>query len=161
MASERLGEILDLELEKVREEKKIPKLDLRGDIKIQDITFRYGTRRPVLEHNSMDIKRGERIVLVGESGSGKTTLVKLLLNLYQPEAGEILLCNRNIKDIQLELLRNRIAYIPQETFLFSGSIMENLTLGNEDASIDEVIDAAQKAKAMSLLTKCHCDMRHG
>lgn len=153
VASDRLGEILDLELEKVKEDKKIAKLSIDGDIQINDITFRYGTRRPILEHINMRIQKGERIALVGESGSGKTTLAKLLLNLYQPEKGEILLCDRNIQDIQLELLRSRIAYIPQETFLFSGSIMENLMLGAEDVTVDEVIDAAQKAQAHEFINE--------
>ncbi len=153
VASDRLGEILDLELENISEEKKIAKLSITGDIQIKDITFRYGTRRPVLEHISINIHRGERIALVGESGSGKTTLAKLLLNLYQPEQGEILLNGRNIQDIQLELLRNRIAYIPQETFLFSGSIMENLMLGNEEVTVDDVIDAAQKASAHEFINE--------
>ena len=153
VASDRLGEILDLELEKVREDKKIAKIPIDGDIRIKDITFRYGTRRPVLEHISMLIQKGECIALVGESGSGKTTLAKLLLNLYQPEKGEILLCDRNIQDIQLELLRKRIAYIPQETFLFSGSIMENLMLGAEDVTVDEVIEAAQKAQAHEFINE--------
>lgn len=153
VASDRLGEILDLEIERIAEEHKIKEMNLKGDIELRDITFRYGTRRPVLEHVSMQIRKGERIALVGESGSGKTTLAKLLLNLYHAEDGEVLLCDRNVQDIQLELLRDRIAYIPQETFLFSGSIMENLMLGNEDATIEDVIDAATKAQAHEFINQ--------
>lgn len=153
VASDRLGEILDLEIERIAEEHKIKEMNLKGDIELRDITFRYGTRRPVLEHVSMQIRKGERIALVGESGSGKTTLAKLLLNLYHAEEGEVLLCDRNVQDIQLELLRDRIAYIPQETFLFSGSIMENLMLGNEDATVEDVIDAATKAQAHEFINQ--------
>lgn len=153
VASDRLGEILDLEIERIAEEHKIKEMNLKGDIVLRDITFRYGTRRPVLEHVSMQIRKGERIALVGESGSGKTTLAKLLLNLYHAEDGEVLLCDRNVQDIQLELLRDRIAYIPQETFLFSGSIMENLMLGNEDATVEDVIDAATKAQAHEFINQ--------
>lgn len=153
VASDRLGEILDLEIERIAEEHKIKDMNLKGDIVLRDITFRYGTRRPVLEHVSMQIRKGERIALVGESGSGKTTLAKLLLNLYHAEEGEVLLCDRNVQDIQLELLRDRIAYIPQETFLFSGSIMENLMLGNEDATVEDVIDAATKAQAHEFINQ--------
>lgn len=148
VAADRLGEILDLEPErKLGEEKKLSPNSLSGDITIKNVTFRYGTRRPVLENIYMNIKQGERIALVGESGSGKTTLSKLLLNLYSPEEGEILINGNNLKDIKLESLRERIAYIPQETFLFSGSIMENLTLGIEDVTVEEVIDASKKAQA--------------
>jgi len=153
VASDRLGEILDLEIERIAEEHKIKDMNLKGDIVLRDITFRYGTRRPVLEHISMQIRKGERIALVGESGSGKTTLAKLLLNLYHAEEGEVLLCDRNVQDIQLELLRDRIAYIPQETFLFSGSIMENLMLGNENATVEDVIDAATKAQAHEFINQ--------
>lgn len=148
VAADRLGEILDLEPERAKEEeKKLSPNSIKGDIKIKNVTFRYGTRRPVLENIDMNIKQGERIALVGESGSGKTTLSKLLLNLYSPEEGEILINGNNLKDIKLESLRERIAYIPQETFLFSGSIMENLTLGIEDVTVEDVIEASKKAQA--------------
>ena len=90
VASDRLGEILDLELEKTEKENhKIAPESLKGDIDIQGITFRYGTREPVLEDFSMHINKGERIAIVGESGAGKTTIAKLLINLYQYEAGSI------------------------------------------------------------------------
>lgn len=154
VAADRLGEILDLEPERTAREDKKLKLDtLMGDVWFKNITFRYGTRRTVLEHITMHIKQGEKIALVGESGSGKTTLVKLLLNLYSPEEGEILINNNNIKDINLESLRDKIAYIPQETFLFSGSIMENLTLGLDDVTIEEVIEASKKAQAHDFINE--------
>lgn len=148
VAADRLGEILDLEPERVaNENKKLSLNTLRGDIWFKGITFRYGTRRPVLENITMHIKQGEKIALVGESGSGKTTLVKLLLHLYSPEEGEILINSNNIKDVNIESLRDKIAYIPQETFLFSGSIMDNLTLGLDDVTPEEVIEASKKAQA--------------
>lgn len=154
VAADRLGEILDLEPERAGgEEKKLTPNSLQGDIWFKNVTFRYGTRRTVLDHIAMHIKRGERIALVGESGSGKTTLVKLLLNLYSPEEGEVLINGNNIKDINLESLRDKIAYIPQETFLFSGSIMENLMLGLDDVTIDEVIEASKKAQAHDFINE--------
>lgn len=154
VAADRLGEILDLELEKQENEmNKLKPQSLKGNIDIEHITFRYGTRAPVLEEITMHIRQGERIALVGESGSGKTTLSKLLLNLYTPEEGEILIQDNNMKDIQIESLRDKIAYIPQETFLFSGSIMENLTLGLEDVTIEDVIDASKKAQAHEFINE--------
>lgn len=144
VASDRLGEILDLELEKTEKENhKIAPESLKGDIDIQGITFRYGTREPVLEDFSMHINKGERIAIVGESGAGKTTIAKLLLNLYQYEAGSITICDYAMPDIRLETLRDKIAYIPQETFLFSGTIMENLTFGMDNPSMEEVIGCAK------------------
>ena len=154
VAADRLGEILDLEPEKsIYEEKKLSPANMQGDIFIKNITFRYGTRRPVLEHITIRIKQGERIAFVGESGSGKTTLSKLLLNLYSPDEGEILINDNNLKDIKLEALREKIAYIPQETFLFSGSIMSNLTLGLDDVTVEEVIEASKKAQAHEFINE--------
>jgi len=154
VASERLGEILDLEVEKTEDESKKMALEsLRGTISFKDLSFRYGTRKLVLEDINIEMKPGEKIALVGESGSGKTTLVKLLLNLYQWEKGEILINEHNIKDIQIDTLRDKIAYVPQETFLFSGSIYDNLILGVENADMEQVVKAAKMAKAHDFINK--------
>lgn len=148
VASDRLGEILDLEIEKDEyDHKKMKPENLRGDIDIKNLDFRYGTRELTLKNINMEIKSGERIALVGESGSGKTTLVKLILNLYSADKGEVLINKNNIKDISLDSLRSRVAYVPQETFLFSGSIEENLRLGTYGKSMDDLIEATKLAKA--------------
>lgn len=154
VAAERLGEILDLDAEKGETEykKMLPK-SLSGDIEFKKVDFRYGTRKLVLEGIDLHIRQGEKVAFVGESGSGKTTLSKLLLHLYQPEKGTILINQNNIEDIQMEALREKIAYIPQETFLFSGSILENLTLGMDNVTMDEVIEAAKKAQAHEFINE--------
>lgn len=147
VAAERLSEILDLELEKSeQEDKKIKPKSLKGNIEFKNVDFRYGTRNLILKNINMTIKKGERIALVGESGSGKTTLAKLLLNFYKCENGEILVNNYNLLDINVESLRDKIAYISQETFLFNGTILENLMLGNPYLTYEEVIDACEKAQ---------------
>ena len=144
VASDRLGEILDLEIEKGENQRhKVSPASLIGDISIQDISFRYGTRQFILEHFSMQIKRGQRVAIVGESGAGKTTVAKLLLNLYPYESGTITIADYALPDIQLECLREKIAYIPQETFLFSGTILENLTFGMDSLEMEEVIHCAR------------------
>ena len=154
VAAERLGEILDLDAEKDEGElKKMNPSTLHGEIVFQNVDFRYGTRRLVLENINLSIKQGEKIAFVGESGSGKTTLSKLLLHLYKPEKGTILIGDNNIEDIRIETLREKISYISQETFLFSGSIMENLMLGIDDVTIDEVIDASKKAQAHAFINE--------
>ena len=154
VAADRLGEILDLEAEKTGQEyRKLTPTNLEGDIEIKNLNFRYGTRRLVLEDINITIKKGQKVAFVGESGSGKTTLSKLLLRMYEAEEGDILINGNNIEDIQLECLRERIAYIPQETFLFSGSIMDNLTLGMDDVTTDEVIEAAKKAQAHDFINE--------
>lgn len=147
VASDRLGEVLDLEIEKNEtQQHKVAPASLKGDISIQNVSFRYGTRQLVLEHFSMDVKRGERVAIVGESGAGKTTIAKLLLNLYQYETGTIIIADYALPDIELETLREKIAYIPQETFLFSGTILENLTFGLENVNMEEVIHCAKMAQ---------------
>lgn len=155
VAAERLGEILDLEAEKnpAGERKKMQPENLFGDITFEHVKFRYGTRRLVLEDIHLTIHQGDKIAFVGESGSGKTTLSKLLLHLYKPEEGNILIDGNNIEDIQMELLREKIAYIPQETFLFCGTIMENLLLGVDDGTVDEVIEASKMAQAHEFINE--------
>ncbi len=154
VAAERLSEILDLELEKVADEnRKLSPQSLNYPIRIENLDFRYGTRKLVLENINMTIGTGEKIALVGESGSGKTTLSKLLMNFYPWEKGEIFIGDYNIKDINLESLRNRIAYISQDIFLFSGTIRENLELGNEDATLEDIIEACKLSKADEFINK--------
>lgn len=152
VAADRLGEILDLEAEKGEAESgKLNPECLAGDIVFKNVCFRYGTRQPVLKEISLTVRKGEKVAFVGESGSGKTTLSKLLLHLYEPEEGEIFINGNRIDDIRLTCLRERIAYIPQETFLFSGSILENLTLGLDRVSMEEVIEAAKRAQAHAFI----------
>lgn len=132
VASDRLGEILDLTPEKTEvQDKKVAPESLKGDIELKNVNFRYGTRDLILKDISLKIQGGERIALVGSSGSGKTTLAKLLLNFYQCESGEILINGHNIQDIKIEQLRKRTAYISQKVFLFSGTIKENLEFALE------------------------------
>ena len=143
VASDRLGEILDLEVEKSEgEDKKIKPESLHAQIQIKGLDFRYGTRALVLRDINLAVKPGEKIAFVGESGSGKTTLVKLLLNFYPWEKGEIQIGSYNINDINMEWLREKIAYISQDVFLFSGTIFENLTLGLPDPTMEDVVNVA-------------------
>ena len=147
VAAERLSEILDLSLEKAEDEhKKINPNSLNGKIEFKNIDFRYGTRQLILKNINMTINKGERVALVGESGSGKTTIAKLLLNFYKCEKGEIIVNDYNLLDINVEALRDKIAYISQETFLFNGTIIENLMLGNPYLTYEEIIEACKKAQ---------------
>ncbi len=154
VAADRLGEILDLEIEKTEKEyKKLAPKQLTGDIEIRNVDFRYGKRKLVLNNMNLKIEKGQKVAFVGESGSGKTTLSKLLLHMYSVEKGEILIDKNNIEDIRIECLREKIAYISQETFLFSGSILENLTLGMENTDMNDVIEAAKIAQAHEFINE--------
>lgn len=148
VASDRLGEVFDLQIEKeIHQNSTVVVADLKGNINIKNLDFRYGSRQLVLKNINMSIKSGERIAFVGESGSGKTTLSKLLLNFYTFEKGEISINNININDIDLKSLRNKIAYISQDTFLFSGTIVENMKVANENASLEDIIDVCKLSRA--------------
>lgn len=154
VAAERLSEILELSSEKdENEEKRLKNISLKQPITISNLDFRYGTRQLVLKNINMTITPGEKIALVGESGSGKTTLVKLLMHFYDWEQGEICFGNYNIKDINLEALRDKIAYISQDIFMFSGTIRENLSLGNENLTMEEIIEACKLSKANEFIEK--------
>lgn len=149
VAADRLGEILDLETEKSdQEDRKLQPTNIKGTIEFQNVDFRYGTRAQTLHSINLKIRQGEKIALVGESGSGKTTLIKLLMQFYQHEKGDILINEHNIRDIHLDSLRERIAYIPQDNFFFSGTIRENLCLGvDEHVDFEQVVAACKTAQA--------------
>ncbi|MEB1809770.1 MAG: peptidase domain-containing ABC transporter [Bacillaceae bacterium] len=155
VASERLGEILDLETEADKHKgKKIEPENLTGDLQIKNLDFRYGTRELILKNINLTIKNGEKIAFVGESGSGKTTLAKLLLNFYQPEKGEIFISDFNIQDLDFQKLRERIAYVSQDNFFFSGTIEENLSLGlDQRSTLEDIIEAAKITKAHDFINQ--------
>lgn len=147
VAADRLGEILDLNTEKdINEDKKINPKTLLGSISFKNVDFRYGSRQLILKNINMNINPGEKIALVGESGSGKTTIAKILMNFYNIEKGEVTLNNYNIKDINKEVLREKIAYISQESFFFSGTIKENLEFANSEATYEDMIEVCKKAQ---------------
>jgi ATP-binding cassette subfamily B protein len=130
---------------------------LRGEVGFQEVSFRYrvngnGTAESarngsVLDRISFDVKPGQRVALLGATGSGKSTLVSLLSRFYEATGGRILIDGVDVRDWNPEVLRSQIGLVPQKTTLFSGSIRENIAYGKPDASLDEVIAAAQAAQA--------------
>ncbi|MDU2157502.1 peptidase domain-containing ABC transporter [Clostridium sp.] len=150
----RISEIYEVEKEQDEtevEKKKKKKID--GDIELNNITFRYGSRSPVLNDVSIKIPKGKKVALVGESGSGKTTISKLLLKYYTPEEGKINVNDYNIEELDLYNLRENIAYVPQNVELFSGSIKENITLGKTNASYEEIKSACENAGCREFIEK--------
>ena len=111
------------------------------------MTFAYGSRRPIYEHLNLEIPAGSWTAFVGPSGSGKSTFIKLILKFYEAQKGRIFLDGCDIRDIDTSYLRSCIGYVPQEIFLFSGTVRENIALHNPAASLEEIIDAAKKAGA--------------
>jgi ATP-binding cassette subfamily B protein len=142
VAAERVGEILELDTEQEEGLQLLKPASLSGRISFTDVTFRYGTRPPVHRHLTFDIKEGQWAAFVGPSGCGKTTLVKLLLKFYNPEEGTVCFDGYDLKNIDAVSIRSRIGYVPQEVFVFSGTIAENIALHREGATLEEIISAA-------------------
>ncbi|MDX1917934.1 MAG: ABC transporter ATP-binding protein [Candidatus Caenarcaniphilales bacterium] len=115
-------------------------------LEFRSVDFHYDLTQPVLEDISLRIYRGERVALVGQSGGGKSTLSKLIPRLYEVTEGQILLQGKDIRDWDLRGLRDQISYIPQDSFLFSGTLRENLLLVKPDARLEEIEMALQRAK---------------
>lgn len=153
ISMKRLTEIMDYETEQ-QDEANYTKLDsMKGDVAFKNVTFRYGTRQPVLKNVSFTIPQGQKVALVGSSGSGKSTITKLLLKYYELEEGEITLDGVNINEYTNASIRRAIAYVPQNIELFSKSIYDNIRVSKMSASLEEVKEAAKKADAHDFIRK--------
>ena len=152
ISMKRLTEILDYDTEQSEGEfNELESID--GDIEINNVTFRYGNRKPVLNNISFTIPKGKKVALVGESGSGKSTIAKLLLKYYEPENGEILLDGVDINEYDNESVRRTISYVPQTIELFSKSIYDNIRISKMNSTLEEVKQAAKEADAHEFIKK--------
>ena len=159
-ASQRVREILREEPEILLPKKSAPPLEtksrrLRGEVELQDVTFRYPSRPEVtvLTNISLKAQPGEVTALVGPSGAGKSTLTALLFRFYAPERGSVLIDGRNANEFDLTTLRGQMALVPQDVLLFGGSIAENIRYGKPGATMEEVRAAAQKANASEFIDR--------
>lgn len=128
--------------------------EFRSDITFENVDFRYKDNdEKILKNINMVAKKGETVALVGNSGGGKSTLVNLIPRFFDVDAGEISIDGINVKDYKIKSLRKKIGIVPQETFLFGGTVLENIRYGNQKASVEEVIEAAKKANAHEFIEK--------
>ncbi|HHZ06689.1 MAG TPA: ABC transporter ATP-binding protein [Clostridiales bacterium] len=127
-----------------KERKAVPQ-DIIGSVEFKDVHFGYNPDKIIINDFSAQVKQGQKIAIVGPTGAGKTTMVKLLMRFYDINSGEILIDNYNIKDFDRQELREVFGMVLQDTWLFSGTIMENIRYGKLDATDDEVIAAAKAA----------------
>ncbi|WP_156645319.1 ABC transporter ATP-binding protein [Lentibacillus sp. JNUCC-1] len=142
-ASERIFEFLD-EQPNV-EEKENAKVfdDMKGHIEFDHVQFSYDSDRIALHEISLDIKAGDTVALVGHTGSGKSTIANLISRFYDPTQGSVKIDGQDLRDVQLDSLRQNISVVLQDTFIFSGTIMENIRFGKPDATDEEVIRASK------------------
>lgn len=153
-ATENLLEILDEPVESVEAQKPIAReKQLNGRIEFRNVSFHYPNRKEtdVLQNISVNIEANQQIALVGPSGAGKSTIVNLLLHFYEASAGQILFDGKDIRNIPLTELRQQIAVVPQDVFLFGGTIRENIAYGHHGASEAEIIEAARNANAWQFI----------
>lgn len=146
-AGERIFEIRDQGPEVLDSPEAIVPPAVLGRVEFNHVSFEYETDRKVLEDFSLQIQPGETVAIVGSSGVGKSTIVSLLLRLYEPNAGQILIDGYPLNTMKLEFLRRNVGLVIQDPFLFSGTVGENIAYGKIDASDDEIVRAAQLANA--------------
>ena len=128
-------------------------LEVEGKITFSHATFGYKSYQPVLEEVNLTVKPGEMIGIVGASGTGKSTLINLIMRLYEVDDGAILVDGTDIKKVRSEKYHAQLGVVLQETFLFSGTILENIRFARPDASYEEVIRAAKLANAHDFISK--------
>lgn len=146
-AAERVFEFLGEEEEDQTCTAKLDLNNLKGEIDFCNVSFGYRPNQIIIHDFSTSVKAGQKIAIVGPTGAGKTTMVKLLMRFYDVNSGEILLDGKNVKDINRQSLREAFGMVLQDTWLFQGTIMENIRYGRLDATDEEVIAAAKAAHA--------------
>lgn len=151
-ATERIFEVVDAEPE-IQDHERSMHHNIRGAIRFENVTFGYEEYDPVLHDIDFKVKEGEMIGLVGHSGAGKSTLINLVSRFYDVDEGRILIDGIDIRDIAQQTLRSQIGVVLQETFLFSGSIYENISYAKPEASPEEIIRAAKIANAHDFIMK--------
>lgn len=153
--ADRICEVLDQPREPLRHQGPSRDLAMTPYIGFRDIHFTYGQEK-VLDGLTLSLQRGQVAALVGPSGAGKSTILRLLLGFYRPAAGEIYVNHSSISGLELTKLRHLLAYVPQDNYLFTGTIAENIAYGKTGASMDEVIAAAKAANAYDFIMQLEC-----
>ncbi|MBR6638649.1 MAG: ATP-binding cassette domain-containing protein [Lachnospiraceae bacterium] len=152
-SAQRIFEIIDAVPEILESEEPIRPEYIRGEIELKNVTFGYEANKPVLENISFHVNAGEVLGIVGRSGAGKSTLVNLISRLYDPQEGSILIDGIDIKDMGFEELRRSVAMVSQETYIFMGTVAENIAYAKPDASYEEIVAAAVRASAHDFICK--------
>ncbi|BAY36589.1 cyclic nucleotide-binding protein [Nostoc sp. NIES-2111] len=150
---ERLDDIFSTQPEEIAENSMLVLPPIRGEVTFENVNFRYSADddRNILQNLSFVVQPGQTIAIVGRSGSGKSTLVNLLQGLYYPTSGKILVDGHDIRHVSPQSLRRQLGVVPQECFLFSGTILENITLYRPEYSLEQVIEVSKLAEAHAFI----------
>lgn len=152
-AAGRVFEVLEAENE-VPDSPKSPKIsECKGNVKIENVSFSYIKEKPLIRNFSLDVKSGSKVAIVGPTGCGKTTFINLLMRFYETDSGKICIDGIDIKSLSRDNLRRQFGMVLQDSWLFCGTIMENLRYGNENATDEEIISAAKSAYAHSFIRR--------
>jgi ATP-binding cassette subfamily B protein len=154
-SAQRIGEVLDTEVDLTESEDTNQSLSIqKGYVEFKHVTFQYPESEvPVLQDVSFSIKEGETLAIMGSTGSGKTSLVQLIPRLYEVNEGQVLIDGQDVKLYPIETLRKGIGVVPQEAVLFTGSVTENIGWGKENASMEEITNAAKDAQIHETVEK--------
>lgn len=150
-AAERVFRLIDEPREPEDKPGALPLRNVRGDVEFRGVSFGYLKDKPVLKNLNLHAKPGQVIAIVGETGAGKTTIINLLMRFYDIDSGSILIDGKNYRDYKLSDLRKAFAMVLQDTWLFNGTVYENIAYGNENATREQVVEAAKAAKIHNLI----------
>lgn len=152
-AAQRVFEILDMEPDVPEAANAVDLPRIEGRVEFRNVTFGYDAHKPVLQNITMEIKPGEMLGLVGHSGAGKSTTINLICRFYDVQEGQILIDGVDIRKIHQQSLRSQIGVVLQDTFLFNGTVAENIGYAKPDASLEEIMAAAKTANAHDFIVK--------
>ena len=152
-SSERIFEYLDTEPTVPEKPEAVPLPPIRGKVELENVVFAYEEGRTALNGVSLKVEPGETVALVGHTGAGKTSIINLLSRFYDVNEGAVRIDGIDVRDVTLESLRRQIAVVLQETFIFSGTIMDNIRFGRLDATDEEVIAAAKAVRAHDFIMR--------
>ena len=146
-SAQRIFEIIDAKPDVAEAENPVRMQNIRGDVELKGVCFSYDKGNPVLKDVSFSVKAGQMLGIVGRSGAGKSTLLNLISRLYDVEEGQVLIDGVDIRDIAMQDLRGLVAMVSQETYIFKGTVAENIAYACPDATWQQIIDAAKAASA--------------
>ncbi|MFB9355871.1 type I secretion system permease/ATPase [Sneathiella chinensis] len=149
-----LNQIMALPVERAAEKRQLSRPNIQGDVEFKDVTFKYpGTELPALSNVSFKIRAGEKVGIIGPVGSGKTTISRLLINLYEPDEGAVLIDGTDIRQIDPSDIRRSIGSVMQDIVLFQGTVRQNITMGHPQADDDMVLRASKLAGVHDFISR--------